>query len=709
MDKKLTQLIQRTMDVQRELTKEGLQRRRLMKLGVLGAGTGMLLPIKGLSLRAAFAGAACPIPGVEMISPPTRPFVHPLQRLHEMTPTYKVQSSVSELEDPTKLSMLRGGAPRSTPYHAEDSKLHLLHEHPELKTANPDPKGLLSHQAWDGTDRTGGLLNPPKDIYEMRAVQHKHIWHPDLPGAKAGGQTAWGFAPREYAGGVTGTAGSITGVPGPVFRLRYGRSHLVRIYNELPASAQDAVSALGFGTSTICTHMHNHHAPSESDGGPLYYNYASHFWDHHYPNFYAGINQWQANGAALQTADSKWNPSGVRGDFREALGSMWYHDHKHDFTSQNVYAGLFGACPIYDDVDTGDEMIAGTTGIRFPTHSQDKDSYPYEFDVPLMVHDRQFDPQGVDFFPLACLDGAIGDKMTVNGTIQPFMNVQPRRYRFRVYNGGPSRFHWWWLRAGENSTQFLPMTVIANDGNLLPNAVTLTNFKHAVGERFDIIIDFAALQRAGIKKVVLTNRAEQTNGRGPSGKLLAPAASMNVIKFVIEAARPGLTDSSTNIVNGTALRPLPVAVGYADSGKRNTAGAPILPVKLPTPTKTKEWVWGRSNGAWNANGVYYDRFAAPYAVTEGSEEVWVHKNGGGSWSHPIHPHYEEGRILSRKGTATPNPTGVIENSRKDVYRLDPSETITTAMRFRDYKGIYPMHCHNVVHEDHGMMAMWKIV
>ena len=44
-----------------------------------------------------------------------------------------------------------------------------------------------------------------------------------------------------------------------------------------------------------------------------------------------------------------------------------------------------------------------------------------------------------------------------------------------------------------------------------------------------------------------------------------------------------------------------------------------------------------------------------------------------------------------------------------MYRLDPSETIETAMRFRDYKGIYPMHCHNVVHEDHGMMAMFKIV
>jgi len=328
----------------------------------------------------------------------------------------------------------------------------------------------------------------------------------------------------------------------------------------------------------------------------------------------------------------------------------------------------------------------GTTGIRFPTHSQDKESFPYEFDIPMMVHDRQFDPQGVDFFPLACLDGAIGDKMTVNGTIQPFLKVQPRQYRFRIYNGAPSRFHWWWLRQGLGTSTYLPMTVIANDGNLLPRAVSLTNFKHAVGERFDIIVDFSQFKTG--TELFITNRAEQTNGRGPSGKLLT--TGMDVIKFIVEPARANLTDNSTKIVHGTPLRPLPDPV-------------------VATAVKRKEWVWGRGNGAWNASGVTFDRYAPPYEVKEGTAEVWVHKNGGGSWSHPIHPHFEEGRILSRKGTAQPNPTSPLELGRKDVYRLDPSETAETAMRFRDYKGIYPMHCHNVVHEDHGMMAMWKIV
>ena len=675
MNKQQQRLVQRTMDVQRELVRSGLDRRNLMKLGVLSAGTGMLLPIPGLSLRAASAAGgtvACPVPGVQMISPKTTPFKDPFQRLEEMTPTYSVKSSVSELTD---AMMLRGGKPTSAPSNALDSKIRLLQEFPEMSKATPNPN--LAHQAWDGTDKNTGLLNPPKDIYEMRAIQHKHVWHSEMPAGKAG-QLAWGYADRDFdnINNVTGNGTArCTGVPGPVYRLRYGRSHMVRLYNELPNTAVNTVSALGFGTSTISAHMHNHHTPSESDGGPLYYNYSGQFWDHHYPNLYAGINQGFVS-----------PKEGVRGDYREALGSLWFHDHKHDFTSQNVYAGLFGAAPIYDEVDNGDETVAGTSGLRFPTHSQDAGSFPYEFDVPMFFHDRQFDPNGVDFFPLACLDGAIGDKLTVNGTIQPYFKVQPRKYRIRMYNGGPTRFYWWWMRLGATGSNYLPMTVICNDGNLLPKAVVQTDFKQGVAERFDIIIDFSKFKEG--TEIFFTNRAEQIGGRGPTGKLLT--TGNDSLKFIVDAARPGLTDASTNIVNGTALRDLPAAVNTSTS-------------------KSKTWTWASTVGAWTANGTVFDRYAAPYEVKEGTSEVWIHQNGGGSWSHPLHVHYEEGRILNYKGAAQPDPTAALQTGRKDVYRLDPSAVVTTAMRFRDYKGIYPMHCHNVVHEDHGMMAMWKIV
>ena len=664
MDRKL---IKRTMDVQRELVRSGLNRRNLLKLGVLSAASGMLLPIKGLSLRAAYAAGACPIPGKEIFSPKVTPFKDPLQRLFEMHPLAAGIEGVS------------GGRPGPRPVAgSKDSKLRVLQEHPDLARATPYAD--LAHQAW--VDPASKLYAPPQEFYELRATQHRHVWHSEMP-AGAAGQMAWGFAPPGFdvnAVPLGGTSPSI--LPGPVFRTRYGRSHLVRIHNDLPdAGGANQVSALGFGTPTLSTHMHNSHSPSESDGGPLYYNYAGRFWDYHYPNLYAGINQGYVS-----------PKEGVRGDYREALGSLWYHDHKLDFTAQNVYAGLSGANVIYDEVDTGDETVAGTTGVRFPTQSQDGKSFPYEFDMPLMFHDRQFDPDGVDFFPLTCIDGAIGDSCTVNGTIQPTLRVQPRRYRFRLYVIGPSRYMWWWLRKSANSSTYLPFTVIATDGNLLPAAQQVQSFKQSPAERFDIIVDFSKFN-AGTE-LFMSNRAEQTGGRGPTGKLLLTGQSMDFLKFVVEAARPNLTDNSTSVEAllrpVMPLRPLPAAVDVSKA-------------------RRKEWVWDRSGAAWSANGVFFDRFQAPYEIKEGSAEIWVQKNGGGSWSHPIHAHYEEGRILSQKGTASPAPNMGLEGGRRDTYRLDPSATMEVATRFRDYKGIYPLHCHNTLHEDHGMMAMWKIV
>ena len=664
-------LIKRTMEVQRELVRHGLDRRQLLRLGVLSASTGMLLPIQGLSMRAAYASGSCPEPGKDIISPRVTPFKDPLQRAHEMSPLAAGADGIT------------GGRPGPRPVEGtRDSKLRVLHEHPDLATATPYKD--LAHQAW--VDPNSKLYAPPQDFYELNVLQHRHVWHSEMP-AGAAGQMGWGFAPPGFDLNATPLSRNAPSIaPGPVFRTRYGRSHLVRVHNQLPDSGgPEKIGALGFGVPTLSTHMHNSHSPSESDGGPLYHNYAGHFWDYHYPNLYAGILESQMPGTPRNIPANK---AGVRGDYREALGSMWYHDHMLDFTAQNVYAGLFGFNVLYDEVDTGDETVLGTTGVRFPTHSQDARSFPYEFDVPLVFHDRQFDPDGVDFFPLSCLDGAIGDCATVNGVIQPYMNVQPRRYRFRLYVGGPSRFMWNWLRLGANSNTFLPMTVIATDGNLLPQALQTQAFKQSPGERFDVIIDFSAFKPG--TELFITNRAEQTGGNGPNGKLLAPQDSVDFIKFVVEPARENLTDDSTPIKAGTLLRPLPDEVDVSKA-------------------RRKEWVWGKSGGAWHANGVFYDRFEAPYEIKEGSAEVWVHKNGGGSWSHPIHPHYEEARIVSQKGTATPSPNVALEKGRKDTYRLDPSATMEVAMRFRDYKGIYPVHCHNGVHEDHGMMAMWKIV
>ena len=109
---------------------------------------------------------------------------------------------------------------------------------------------------------------------------------------------------------------------------------------------------------------------------------------------------------------------------------------------------------------------------------------------------------------------------------------------------------------------------------------------------------------------------------------------------------------------------------------------------------------------------FFDENVVNAAIPRGSEEVWSIQNPGGSWRHPVHIHFEEHRMLTRNGVSVKPATqanGAIDYSRRDVINLQTNEEVRLFMRFRDMKGRYVMHCHNVVHEDHAMMVRWDIV
>ena len=119
----------------------------------------------------------------------------------------------------------------------------------------------------------------------------------------------------------------------------YGTPILVRNFNNLPADNG------GFGINSVCTHLHNGHTPSESDGFPCDYFAAGQYYDQYYPNHWP---------------DSSPRTSRTNGDINESLSTLWYHDHREDFTSQNVYKGLVGFYLLFNHFDTGNE----TTGFR---------------------------------------------------------------------------------------------------------------------------------------------------------------------------------------------------------------------------------------------------------------------------------------------------------------------------------------------------------
>jgi FtsP/CotA-like multicopper oxidase with cupredoxin domain len=493
---------------------------------------------------------------------------------------------------------------------------------PSATKASGEECGRPDHQRWGDFE--------PKKFYEMRVRSAQHSFHRELPT-----QEVWGYDGM---------------LPGPTFVARYGEPIMVRIHNELPTNH------IGFGSPEISTHLHNLHCGSESDGFTGdYYSTVKYgptmtgpgkYKDHLYSNCCAGYETYHS----------------TDGDPREALGTLWYHDHRLDFTAQNVYKGLSGFYLIFDDLDSGDE----TKGLCLP-------SGVGKYDIPLVFQDKQFDSSGYLYFDQFETDGILGDKFCVNGKIQPYFKVEPRKYRFRLLDGGPSRFYEFYLTYMGADQLF---TYIANDGNLLPAPLMMSKVRLGVAERADIIIDFSKYPPGS--KLYLVNRLEQVNGRGPTGNILRPGTE--ILRFDIDLPLNGTDKSQIP----SKLRELP-------------------PINLAEVVTTRTFVFDRTNGGWTVNGQLFDVTKATVKPKKGTAEIWVLQVKG-DWSHPVHIHFEEGRILTRNGVPPPPH----ERGRKDVYVLGNGEELRIFLRFRDYTGKYMMHCHNLIHEDHAMMIRWDI-
>src|SRR5262249_26997728 len=148
------------------------------------------------------------------------------------------------------------------------------------------------------------------------------------------------------------------------------------------------------------------------------------------------------------------------------------------------------------------------------------------FDIPIVFTDPRFDHDGQLVFDVFNQDGFLGNQFAANGKVQPFLHVKRRKYRFRFLDGGPSRFYN--IALSDRST----FTQISSDGNLFEHPVPTRGIWLGVAERADIVIDFSNYQQGD--EVYLVNRAEQDDGRGPSGKLLTPGTPL--VKFIVDEA-----------------------------------------------------------------------------------------------------------------------------------------------------------------------------
>ncbi len=476
------------------------------------------------------------------------------------------------------------------------------------------------------------FIGPGTKFYELVEEERLVQVHPQLPPT-----LVWGYrdinVPRS-------SVPSANFAVGPTFRVKMatgaGQGVVVRQHNQLPANHQ------GFGVPFTTVHLHGAHTESRSDGYPTLDFGPGESFDYAYPMRAPGF--------------STGTPS------NDIPSTLWYHDHLIDFTRQNVYRGLVGFYLVFDDLDTGDE----TTGLQLPSGP---------FDVPLVVQDRVFAADGSLVYDVFNHNGFLGDKLLVNGAIQPRFHVARRKYRFRFLDGSNARFYQIFLAAADGQT--FRFDQIATEGGLLSAPIrALESFRLAPALRVEIVIDFSQFQPGDV--VYLENRLEQVDGRRP-GDLLPRGPQL--LKFIVGEAVP----DPSHVPD--VLRPF----------------APIAPAVLAAAIR-REFQFNRQQGAWAINGLLAGDLSFPITQSPlDTPEIWHLVNGGGGWAHPVHIHLDYMRVLTRNGHLPPidERDGV---AKRDTVILGPGEEVEVFLRFRDFAGRYVFHCHNLEHEDMAMMA-----
>jgi spore coat protein A, manganese oxidase len=497
---------------------------------------------------------------------------------------------------------------------------------------------------------------PP--YYEVAMKQVKQQLHRDLPPT-----TVWGY------NGL---------YPGPTFEVRRNQPILVRWENHLPYEHLLPVDRTLHGAHPdqpsvrTVVHLHGGRVRPENDGYPEawftknFKNIGSKFLHeiYYYPNC-------------------------------QRPATLWYHDHAIGITRLNVYAGLAGFYIIRDEEEERLNLPRG------------------KYEIPLVIQDRSFylsgERRGEFFYPSqpdqqppplpsppidpslpnpSVVPEFFGDTILVNGKVWPFLEVEPRKYRFRLLNGSNSRFYHMRLSSGQNFVQ------IGTDGGLLEHPVTTTEIILAPAERADVIVDFS--NHPG-QEIILTNDAPSPFpfGDPPSADL------MQIMQFRVKGniSRPDHSE-------------IPETLSCFEK----------LEQEMNTPVRQNFLVestdkFGRLK--LQLNRMDWNELPLTETPYNGTVEVWELYNLTPD-THPIHLHLvqfqilnrapltidENGNIINIGDAVAPDPN---EMGWKDTVRANPEEVTRIIARFGPFTGIYPWHCHILEHEDHEMMRPYEVL
>jgi blue copper oxidase len=362
-------------------------------------------------------------------------------------------------------------------------------------------------------------------------------------------------------------------------------------------------------------------------------------------------------------------------------GTYWFHPHPHKRTGPQVYYGLAGLLIVSDDEEAALELPAG------------------EFDLPLVIQDRSFDRQNQLVYSFNPMVGFLGEHILVNGRADYTLEAAATSYRLRLLNGSNARIY---KLAWDDET---PLTVIATDGGLLEKPVQRSYVTLAPGERVELYADFSA-DPVGTQRKLVSLAFE--GGRGGMGGMMGGSAAglphgaeLDVLRLHITRDRhlsPGLPERLS-------------APGFFD-------GQDAVNSRRPRRFNLTMHMSGQING----RTFEMESVAPDEVVRLGDLEVWEFANldggmvmmGGSGQPHPMHIHGVQFQVLERRlegGSWQAYNTlsdGFVDSGWKDTVLVMPDEVVRVLVKFDPYAGLFIYHCHNLEHEDGGMMRNYLV-
>ena len=336
--------------------------------------------------------------------------------------------------------------------------------------------------------------------------------------------------------------------------------------------------------------------------------------------------------------------------------TLFYHDHAMGLTGYHVYMGLSGLYVVEDEIE---EQLPLPKG---------------EFDVPIIIQDRSFLRDGSFAFrpnnPTNHFAEG-GNTILINGVPWPRFPVAARKYRFRILNAAATSDYAIALSNGQ------PLVQIATDGGLLDRPVTVDRVVLGPAERAEVVIDFGAV--APGSTVDLGDRRADRSFDG-------------LLRF--DVSRRASDDSQVPAI----LAPTDLLTEAMASRMETFVFKPVLSPTFPPFVFT-------------IDGKPFDPAALAAQVPLNDVQIWRFENrtvGLGpvaAQEHPVHVHLVNFLVLDRNG----RPPAAYERGWKDTVRVGVDETVRVIAKFAPFQGTYIMHCHNLAHEDHAMMANFAVV